>query len=93
MTIIARPTTTSHAATGRIVGGARILATATRAIVKTFVNRRRVQRLADLPDYMLKDIGLRHDDISLALGANWREDPSYKLALIAARRRRSALDG
>ena len=83
MTITARQTPTISA-TGRITAGFRVLATAARAIVKTALNRRRVHQLADMPDYVLNDIGIRRDDISLALGASWREDPSYKLALIAA---------
>ena len=92
MTITARQTTT-HPAAGRLVAGTRLFATAARAIVKTMINRRRVHRLADMPDYVLKDIGIRRDDISVALGAEWREDPSYKLALIAAQRRRGTLEG
>ena len=92
MTITARHTST-HSAAGRLVAGTRVLAAAARAIVKTMVNRRRVHQLADMPDYVLKDMGIRRDDISLALGAEWREDPSYKLALIAARRRRDMLEG
>lgn len=92
MTITARQTPTISA-TGRITAGFRVLATAARAIVKTALNRRRVHQLADMPDYVLNDIGIRRDDISVALGASWREDPSYKLALIAAHRRRGTLDG
>ncbi|WAP70397.1 DUF1127 domain-containing protein [Jiella pelagia] len=92
MTITARQTTT-HSAAGRLVAGTRVFATAARAIVKTMINRRQVHRLADMPDYVLKDIGIRRDDISVALGAEWREDPSYKLALIAAQRRRGTLEG
>ncbi|WP_167591767.1 DUF1127 domain-containing protein [Jiella endophytica] len=90
MTITARSTSP---ASGRVVAGILVLATAARAIVTTMINRRRVQALADLPDYMLKDIGIRHDDIATALGADWREDASYKLALIAAHRRRGVLEG
>ncbi|MBO0903020.1 DUF1127 domain-containing protein [Jiella sonneratiae] len=90
MTITARPT---PASASRFLAGTRLFATAARAIVKTMVNRRRVQALADMPDHVLADIGIRRDDVAFALGADWREDPSYKLALIAARRRRDVLEG
>ncbi|MBP0615469.1 DUF1127 domain-containing protein [Jiella mangrovi] len=92
MTITARLTPTRSAAI-RMAAGSRVLASAARAIVKTMINRRRVHRLADMPDYVLQDIGIRRDDIAVALGADWREDASYKLALIAARRRRDVLEG
>ncbi|HEY9057402.1 MAG TPA: DUF1127 domain-containing protein [Aurantimonas sp.] len=60
---------------------------AARAIVKTMVNRRQAYALTELPDYMLKDIGIRRGDIDEALRGDWREDPTYRLALTAAQRR------
>ncbi|MBB3936798.1 DUF1127 domain-containing protein [Aureimonas phyllosphaerae] len=58
-----------------------------RAIVRTLLNRRAAYRVSELPDYLLKDIGLKRDDVHEALHADWREDPTFKLALAAARRR------
>jgi uncharacterized protein YjiS (DUF1127 family) len=60
---------------------------ALRAIVRTLLNRRAAYRVSELPDYLLKDIGLKRDDVHEALHADWREDPTFKLALAAARRR------
>ncbi|MCQ0987863.1 DUF1127 domain-containing protein [Jiella marina] len=93
MTITARhstPTATRSPA-ARLIAGMRVFAYAARAIVKTMINRRYVKSLADMPDYLLKDIGIRRDDIWTALNADWREDPTYKLAVTAARRRRDEL--
>lgn len=62
------------------------------AIARSFAARRKVRQLSDMPDYILSDLGLKRDDISHALAAGWREDPSYRLALAAARRRRGLCD-
>ncbi|MBO0661148.1 DUF1127 domain-containing protein [Jiella sp. MQZ9-1] len=91
MTIIVRSTPTQPAS-NRFAAGLTVFATAVRAIVKTMINRHRVKSLADMPDYVLKDIGLRRDDIATSLVSDWREDPSYKLALLAARRRRNGFE-
>lgn len=58
------------------------------AMARSFNNRRAAHRIADLPDHLLTDIGLRRDDVHVALSAHWREDPTYQLALRAAGRRR-----
>ncbi|RIY02516.1 DUF1127 domain-containing protein [Aureimonas flava] len=66
---------------------------ALRAIVRTLQNRRAAYRVSELPDHLLKDIGLKRDDVHEALHADWREDPTFKLAVSAARRRgRANLD-
>lgn len=67
-----------------------ILWAAARAMVKTALNRRAARRIGDLPDYLLTDIGLKRDDVHEALQQSWRSDPTYQLAMIAAKRRRSA---
>ncbi|KTQ95841.1 hypothetical protein NS365_17095 [Aureimonas ureilytica] len=62
---------------------------ALRAIVRTMRNRRAAYRMSELPDYLLNDIGLKRDDVHEALHADWREDPTYRLAVRASERRRS----
>ncbi len=71
---------------------AKLLVVAARAIVKTVLNRRKVRAMSEMSDYMLKDIGLRRDDIHEALHTDWREDPTWRLAVAAARRRRGGYD-
>ncbi|MEX6508911.1 DUF1127 domain-containing protein [Jiella sp. M17.18] len=90
MTITARPRT--PVALAGPLSNLRILAEAARAIVKAMLHRRQVKRLADMPDYLLKDVGIRRDDIYEALHTDWQEDPSYRLALSAARRRCGFMD-
>ncbi|WP_019996709.1 DUF1127 domain-containing protein [Aureimonas ureilytica] len=62
---------------------------ALRAIVRTLRNRRAAYHVAELPDYLLNDLGLKRDDVHAALHADWREDPTYRLAMTASERRRS----
>ena len=57
------------------------------AMVRTLANRRAAHRIADMPDYLLTDIGLRRDDVHDALNRSWRDDPTYRLAVAASRRR------
>ncbi|MFD2236802.1 DUF1127 domain-containing protein [Aureimonas populi] len=57
------------------------------ARVKALRNRRAAYYMADLPDHLLADIGLKRDDVHAALKADWREDPTYVLARTACRRR------
>lgn len=59
-----------------------------RSIVRMLVNRRAARQLSEMPDYLLGDLGLRRDDVHLALRQDWREDPTFKLAMVVARRRR-----
>ncbi|MBC8130133.1 MAG: DUF1127 domain-containing protein [Rhizobiaceae bacterium] len=65
-----------------------VVAAAALAMIRMLRNRRAAHRLADMPDYLLSDVGLRRDDVHDALTAGWREDPTFQLALKAARRRR-----
>lgn len=58
------------------------------AMLRTARNRRAAYRLSELPDYLLSDVGLRRDDVHDALSRGWREDPTFQLAVKAARRRR-----
>ena len=60
---------------------------ALRAIVRTFLNRRAAYRVAELQDYLLNDIGLKRDDVHEAMNADWREDPTYRMAMLAHRGR------
>jgi uncharacterized protein YjiS (DUF1127 family) len=90
MTILHRPLWDGRAA--GILQAARAAYGAAGAIVRTMGNRRAARQLSDLPDYLLTDMGIRRDDVSEALQAHWREDPTYRLAMKAARRRRGLCD-
>ncbi|WP_152045304.1 DUF1127 domain-containing protein [Aureimonas psammosilenae] len=59
------------------------------AMARSFRNHRAARHVGDLPDYLLTDIGLKRDDVSEALSANWRDDPTFRLAMRAAERRRA----
>ncbi|KQT87942.1 DUF1127 domain-containing protein [Aurantimonas sp. Leaf443] len=83
MTIVARPTRTTRFLPLTL----RPAIAALRAIVKALINRRAAMRVSEMPDRMLKDIGLRRDDIHDALHADWRDDPTFRLAIAAARAR------
>ncbi|MCB8838013.1 DUF1127 domain-containing protein [Aurantimonas sp. VKM B-3413] len=90
MTITAR--TRTPTLTKAPLTNVRVFVEAARAIVKTIVNRRQAKLLAEMPDYLLKDVGIRRDDIHNALQTVWHEDPTYRLAVSAARRRCGFLD-
>ncbi|MEF2073373.1 DUF1127 domain-containing protein [Consotaella aegiceratis] len=66
----------------------RIAVAALIAIARAVTNRRQARRLAELPDHLLTDIGLKRDDVYEALNRDWREDPTYRLAVTASQRRR-----
>ena len=70
----------------------RLAIAAVAAIGRSLATRRQVRQMSDLPDYILTDIGLKRDDISTALSVGWREDATYRLALVAAQRRRGLCD-
>lgn len=57
------------------------------AIGRTIAHRRAAMRVADLPDYLLTDIGLKRDDVHEALSSDWHDDPTYRLAVKAAEHR------
>ncbi len=59
------------------------------AIARNLAHRRAAARVADLPDFLLTDIGLKRDDVHAALNGDWRADPTYRLALSAMRGRRT----
>ncbi|UIJ71301.1 DUF1127 domain-containing protein [Aurantimonas sp. HBX-1] len=90
MTIIHKPLWDAPAASIRLVG--KTVIGAAGAIVRTMANRRAARRLSEMPDYLLTDLGLRRDDVSEALHADWHQDPTYRLAMTAARRRRGLCD-
>lgn len=60
---------------------------ALRAIARSVYNRQRALQVADLPDHLLSDIGLKRDDIHSALHSSWKQDPTYLLALRAQENR------
>ncbi|GGD06374.1 DUF1127 domain-containing protein [Aureimonas glaciei] len=66
----------------------RIVFAGAAAMLRGLRNRRAAYRLAELPDYLLNDIGLRRDDVHEALNRGWQEDPTFQLAIKASRRRR-----
>ena len=74
---------------GTIVPSPRVLLTAFLAIMRTLRNRRSAHQIAEMPDYLLSDLGLRRDEVHEALNRGWREDPTFQLAIKASRRRRS----
>ncbi|KAA0972662.1 DUF1127 domain-containing protein [Aureimonas fodinaquatilis] len=59
------------------------------AVFRAFKNRRQAHYVADLPDYLLADLGIKRDDVHDALNTDWRQDPTYQLAVRAAKRRRA----
>jgi uncharacterized protein YjiS (DUF1127 family) len=70
----------------RPVGRLNRYALAIGAFLRAMRNRRAVLHIADLPDNLLADLGLRRDDVHEALATSWREDPTYRLANCARRR-------
>ncbi|WP_062013335.1 DUF1127 domain-containing protein [Aureimonas sp. AU4] len=60
-----------------------------RAMARTLLNRRAAYRVAELPDYLLTDIGLKRDDVHAALNADWRDDPTLRMAMSARKHRAS----
>ncbi|KQT55018.1 hypothetical protein ASG43_04760 [Aureimonas sp. Leaf454] len=66
-----------------------ILLAGASAMLRTALNRRAAMQVAQLPDYLLTDIGLKRDDVHDALEQSWRTDPTFQLAMVAAKRRRS----
>ena len=88
MTSFTRPTP-ERRPTLRIPSPALLLAGAS-ALARTILHRRAARRLADLPDYLLTDIGLKRDDVHEALSRDWREDPTFQLAMTAAKSRRAS---
>ena len=84
MAIITKSSTTGF--TARFLEGAVLAFAAVRAYGKAYINRRSARRLSELPDYLLKDMGLKRDDIHAALSQDWRSDPTYELAYRAGRR-------
>ena len=90
MTIIHKPLFDGTAAS--IVQAGKAIFSAASAIVRTMGNRRAARQLSELPDYLLTDMGIRRDDVSEALQVHWSEDPTYRLAVKAARRRRGLCD-
>ncbi len=69
-----------------ILSRPRVGLAAAAAIVRALIHRRQALRVADLPDHLLADMGLRRDDVHAALTSNWRADPTYLLARSAKER-------
>lgn len=90
MTITTRSAQNDSVSTPMAAG--KLILAATMALVTSQLNRRKVRKLADMPDYILQDLGIRRDDVHQALQCHWRDDASYKLASAALRRRRGFKD-
>lgn len=86
MTIFSRPASSGFF---RGLPAAAAVYAGLRSIVTMLANRRTARQLSELPDYLLGDLGLRRDDVHAALNADWRDDPTFQLAMTAARRRRA----
>ena len=84
MAIITKSSTTGFSA--RFIESAVLAFAALRAYGTAYINRRSARRLSELPDYLLKDMGLKRDDIHAALSQDWRSDPTFELAYRAGRR-------
>lgn len=53
-------------------------------LARAVVNRQAANRLADLDDFMLADIGLTRDDVeSILRTSSLVEDPSHRLSMVA----------
>lgn len=85
MTIFSRPPSSGFLAS---IPSPATLYAGLRSVATMLGNRRAARQLSDMPDYLLTDLGLKRDDVHAALGRDWREDPTFQLALLAARRRR-----
>lgn len=71
----------------RLLERASLGAAAVLAMARSLRNRRHALQVADLPDHLLADMGLRRDDVHAALSSDWRTDPTYVLARVARERR------
>lgn len=89
MTLVVK--TPPTASTSALVTLAKLRFAALRAIARTFLNRRAAYRVAELPDHLLSDIGLKRDDVHEAMNADWREDPTFRMAMLAHRGRDASL--
>ena len=57
----------------------------TRAALRSWNNRRKLAKLADLDDRLLADIGLTREDVSWSLGLPFTIDPAFELQRRALR--------
>ena len=53
------------------------------AVARSARNRRAVNRLLELDDRMLRDIGVTRMDVKKALAARFDEDPAYRLTVFS----------
>ncbi|GEO85161.1 MULTISPECIES: DUF1127 domain-containing protein [Alphaproteobacteria] len=64
------------------------------SVWRAVCNRRAANRLADLDDFQLNDIGLRRSDIEQIVGSyGFADDPSQQLMRLSANRSHCALRG
>ena len=59
--------------------------------VEAVRNRRQVAKLLSWDAHMLRDIGLTQGDVHAAMASPLRQDPSYRLDMMAQERRRAAV--
>lgn len=71
--------TRAVAAVARVAGGFG-------AMLRAIVNRRQIDRLADLSDHELADIGLRRTDLIVASRLPFGVDPTARLSIFAHER-------
>lgn len=72
-----------------VVAVARTTGRVASAMVRAHRNRRSLARLAQLDDYMLRDIGITRSDLNMALSAPAPQDPSATLAGLARERQQA----
>ena len=74
------------AAERRMVAAVSRVANGFRALLRALINRREVNRLGDLSDHELADIGLMRTDLVVAMRSPMSIDPTARLSDIARER-------
>ncbi|TKT74126.1 DUF1127 domain-containing protein [Aquamicrobium sp. LC103] len=85
MTALDHPTHSVAAGTRAVAVVTRV-ATGLRAFLRRMKNRRQINRLCDLTDHELADIGLRRTDLLVAMRSPMSTDPTAHLSMIVRER-------
>ena len=85
MTALYHPTHVIDARTRAVATVARV-ASGAGALMRAIVNRRQVNRLGDLSDHQLADIGLKRSDLVVAMRTPFGIDPTVRLSELANER-------
>ena len=82
-------TETSHPATilDRVAQVAEVALARAAGLWRAAVNRRKVARLLDWDERMLRDVGLTAGDVRSVMAVRFDEDPSLRLDALSAERR------